>query len=87
VGRQANRTLAKRLGEITGLPVVGLDRVFWQPGLVATPRNEWTCAQELLVANEGWIMDGDLGPLDVIEPRLRAAETVIFLDFSFARCA
>jgi len=86
-GASGKSTLAKRLGEITGLPVVELDKVFWQPGLVATPRNEWTSAQELLVANDGWIMDGDLGPLDVIEPRLRAAETVIFLDFSFARCA
>jgi len=86
-GASGKSTLAKRLGEITGLPVVELDKVFWQPGLVATPRNEWTSAQELLVANDGWIMDGDLGPLDVIEPRLRAAETVIFLDFSFALCA
>jgi adenylate kinase family enzyme len=86
-GASGKSTLAKRLGEITGLPVVELDRVFWQPGLVATPRNEWTWAQDLLVANEGWIIDGDLGPLDVIESRLRAAETVIFLDFSFARCA
>jgi adenylate kinase family enzyme len=86
-GASGKSTLAKRLGEITGLPMVELARVFWQLGLVATPRNEWTCAQDLLVANEGWIMDGDLGPLDLIEPRLRAAETVIFLDFSFARCA
>jgi hypothetical protein len=86
-GASGKSTLAKRLGEITGLPVVELVRFFWQPGLVATPRNEWACAQDLLVANEGWIMDGDLGPLDDIESRLRAADTVIFLDFSFARCA
>jgi hypothetical protein len=32
-------------------------------------------------------MDGDLGSLDVVETRLRAADTVIFLDFSLARCA
>lgn len=32
-------------------------------------------------------MDGDLGPYDVVEVRLRAVDTIIFLDFSFARCA
>jgi adenylate kinase family enzyme len=89
VGRGASgkSTLAKRLGEITGLPVVELDRIFWRPGLVATPREEWVAAQELLVAKEEWIIEGDLGQLDFVETRLRFADTVIFLDFSFMRCA
>jgi adenylate kinase family enzyme len=86
-GASGKSTLAERLGEITGLPVVHLDKVFWRPGLVATPRDEWADAQALLAAKERWIMEGDLGPLDVVGPRLRAAETVIFLDFSLARCA
>jgi hypothetical protein len=34
-----------------------------------------------------WIMDGDLGSYDVVEVRLRAADTIIFLDFSLVRCA
>jgi adenylate kinase family enzyme len=81
VGRGASgkSTLAKRLGEITGLPVVELDRIFWRPGLAATPREEWVAAQELLVANEEWIIEGDLGQLDFVETRLRSADTVIFL--------
>jgi adenylate kinase family enzyme len=86
-GASGKSTFAKRLGEITGLPVVELDKVFWRPGLIATPPDEWVAAQELLGATKGWIMDGDLGQLDVVEPRLRAADTVIFLDFSFVRCA
>jgi len=32
-------------------------------------------------------MDGDFGPYDAIEVRLRAADTIIFLDFAFVRCA
>src|ERR1700681_4009096 len=43
--------------------------------------------QEKLVAGDGWIMDGELGPYDAIELRLRAAHTIIFLDFSLFRCA
>jgi hypothetical protein len=30
--------------------------------------------QERLAAKDGWIMDGDLGPYDVVEVRLRAAD-------------
>jgi adenylate kinase family enzyme len=86
-GASGKSTLARRLGEITGLSVVELDKVFWRPGLVATPREEWVAAQDLLVATDGWIIDGDLGQFDVVETRLRAADTVIFLDFSFLCCA
>ena len=31
-------------------------------------------------------MDSDLGPFDVLEGRLRRADTVLLLDCSFARC-
>jgi adenylate kinase family enzyme len=86
-GASGKSTLAKRLGEITGLPVVELDKIFWQPGLHAMPTGRWIEAQTLLVANSGWILDGDLGRLDNVATRLRAADTVIFLDFSLARCA
>jgi adenylate kinase family enzyme len=86
-GASGKSTLAARLGEITGLPVIELDKVFWQPGLVATPRDRWVVVQERFVAEEGWIMDGDLGPYDVVEVRLRAADTIILLDFSLVRCA
>jgi len=86
-GASGKSTLAARLGEITGLPVMELDRIFWRKGLVATPRDQWTAVQEKLVAEERWIMDGDLGPDDVVEVRLRAADTIILLDFSLIRCA
>jgi adenylate kinase family enzyme len=85
-GASGKSTLAVRLGEISGLPVVELDKIFWQPGLVAMPREEWVEIQQKLVARREWIMDGDLGPYDAIEVRLRAADTVVFLDFSLLRC-
>src|SRR5712692_7323271 len=86
-GASGKSTLAVCLGEITGLPVIELDKIFWRPGLAATPRDQWVVVQERLVAEEGWIMDGDLGPYDAVEVRLRAADTIIFLDFSLVRCA
>jgi hypothetical protein len=89
VGRGASgkSTLARRLGDITGLPVTEVDKIFWQAGLIATPRQQWIEMQEQLAVGDRWIMEGDLGPFDAIEVRLRAADTVILLDFSLVRCA
>jgi adenylate kinase family enzyme len=86
-GASGKSTLARRLGELTGLPVIEVDKIFWQPGLIATPREQWVVMQEKLVARDGWIMDGDLGPYDAVEVRIRAADTIIFLDFSLVGCA
>ncbi|MGC2279059.1 MAG: hypothetical protein WA603_03530 [Candidatus Acidiferrales bacterium] len=86
-GASGKSTLAARLGEITGLPVIELDKLFWQSGLIATPRDEWQKVHINLTAQEKWIMDGDLGPYDALEPRLRPADTILFLDFSLPRCA
>jgi adenylate kinase family enzyme len=86
-GGAGKSTLAVRLGAVTGLPVIELDTRFWGPGLDATPPGEWSAIQRELVRDETWIMDGDLGPYDVLDVRLRAADTVILLDFSFWRCA
>ncbi len=86
-GASGKSTLAKRLGVITGLPIIEVDKIFWRPGLIATPREQWVAIQEKLVAEDRWIMEGELGPYDAVEVRLRAADTIIFLDFSLVRCA
>jgi nicotinamide riboside kinase len=86
-GASGKSTLARRLGDTTGLPVTEVDKIFWQPGLIATPRQRWIEMQEQLVVGDRWIMEGDLGPYDAVEVRLRAADTIIFLDFSLVRCA
>lgn len=86
-GGSGKSTLAARLGKITGLPVIELDKVFWQSGVLPMPRDQWVELQQSLVEEDRWIIDGDLGPYDAVEVRLRAADTIIFLDFSLVRCA
>src|SRR5438105_532260 len=86
-GASGKSVLAVQLADITQLPLIELDKIFWQPGLVGTPRDQWVAIQRELVKEESWIIDGDLGPHDVVDVRLRAADTVIFLDFSLVRCA
>jgi hypothetical protein len=86
-GGSGKSTLARSLGEITHLPVIELDKIFWLPGLAVMPLDRWILIQQRLIAEDEWIMDGDLGPYDAVDVRLRAADTVIFLDFSLLRCA
>ena len=85
-GASGKSTLALQLSKVTGLPVIEIDKIFWQPGLAAMPRDQWIELQQKLIKEDGWIMEGDLGPYDAVEVRLRAADTIIFLDFSLVRC-
>jgi adenylate kinase family enzyme len=85
-GGAGKSTLATRLGAGTGLPVVELDKYFWSPDLTPLPRDRWAAVQRELISTEGWILDGDLGPYDVLEVRLAAADTVVVLDFPLWRC-
>jgi adenylate kinase family enzyme len=86
-GAAGKSTLARRLGAVTGLPVVELDAHFWTPGLHPSSPRRWAEVQEGLAAEPRWIMDGDLGPYDVLDVRLRRADTVVLLDLPFLTCA
>lgn len=87
-GGAGKSVLARRLGDLTGLPVVELDTLFWRPGLGRPDAASWQACQRDLVKRHAWILDGDLGPYDDALPiRLRAADKVIVLDFAFPRCA
>ncbi len=77
-------TLAREMGEILDLEVIHLDRLFWRPGWVETPREEWRAIQEEFLRREAWIIDGNYG--STMSLRLAAADTVIFLDFPRLLC-
>jgi adenylate kinase family enzyme len=86
-GGAGKSTLARELGRRLGVPVVGLDTVFWSAELEPTPPARWAELQRELTAGDRWILDGDLGPYDVPAPRLARADTVVVLDFGLPRCA
>ncbi|HWI08009.1 MAG TPA: hypothetical protein VNT54_10880 [Solirubrobacteraceae bacterium] len=54
-GGAGKSTFSRELGQRLAIAVVHLDRHFWNPGWVATPRPAWRAAQAELLAGEAWI--------------------------------
>ncbi len=77
-------TFARRLAGKTGLPLIHLDREFWNPGWVPTPDDEWRARHAALLERDAWIIDGVY--TGTLEERVAAADTVIFLDVPRRRC-
>ena len=72
-------TFARKLAERTGLPLIHLDKEFWQPGWRITPREEWRAKVAALVAHEAWVMDGNYGAS--LDLRLPRADTLAWFDY------
>ena len=85
-GGAGKTTASQQLGELLRAPVIELDHLFWSVDLTPTPPPRWIELQAELAEGERWIMDGDLGPHDILTPRLARADTVLILDFGLARC-
>ncbi len=77
-------TLARRLAETTGLPAVHLDRVFWKGNWEAVPEAVYLAEHESLIRTEEWIIEGFVER--TMAGRLRAADVVLYLDYSGLRC-
>jgi hypothetical protein len=51
------------------------------------PVEDWERLQEETFRGGDWIADGDLGPYDAVDVRLRHADAVVLLDVPLWRCA
>ena len=84
-GGAGKSTLARQLGERTGLPVVHLDQIFWSPGnWEHLPRAEFDARLIRETEKDQWILDGNYDR--TLELRMARADTVIYLDFGRWRC-
>ena len=75
---------SKRLSEITKLPLVHLDLLYWQDECARKNREEWAKIQKELVANDEWILDGM--HISTLEIRFASADAIYFLDFETSFC-
>ena len=80
-GGAGKSTLARKLGEKTGLPVIHLDQIFWSPGNwqhLETEKFDALLMQEM--EKPAWILDGNFNR--TMSLRLEKCDTVIYLDYS-----
>ena len=77
-GGAGKSTFSRELEKRTGLPVVHLDLLYWNPNWVKTPPEQWKRVVMAALANERWVMDGNYG--GTLPLRLEACDTVVYLD-------
>jgi len=84
-GGAGKSTLARQLGEKTGLPVVHLDQIWWEPGdWQHLEKPEFDARLYAEMEKERWILDGNFNR--TIEARLERCDTVIYLDYPRLVC-
>jgi adenylate kinase family enzyme len=72
-------TLAKRLAELTGLPLHPLDMIQYRAGGGAVPHEEYLATHADLLKRDQWIIDG-FGCAASAWERFAAADTLVYID-------
>ncbi len=83
-GGAGKSTLARQLGDKLNLPVVHLDKLFWHPGWVESPKEEIDEKIMAEMEKPQWIMDGNYNR--TLPERVKYCDTIIYLDFSRFAC-
>jgi adenylate kinase family enzyme len=72
-------TLARRLSEITGLPLYPIDLMQFRAGGDKVPDDEFLAAHAALLRRPEWIIDG-YGTATTVWQHLAAADTLVYID-------
>ena len=72
-------TLAKRLADLTGLPLYPLDRIRFRAGGSEVPHEEYLKAHADLLRQDAWIIDG-FGSLQSAWEHFSKADTLVYVD-------
>ena len=83
-GGAGKSTVARKLGQVLDLEVIHLDRLFWRPGWVEPPREEWSQKVTELISGDSWVIDGNYS--GTLEMRIRRCDTIVFLDMPRLLC-
>jgi adenylate kinase family enzyme len=77
-------TLATRISERLGLPLIHLDSYYWSPGWKEPDPADWYRVVESLAAAPAWVMDGNYWM--TFGPRMAHADSLVWLDYSRGVC-
>jgi adenylate kinase family enzyme len=79
-------TFARRLSEITGIPMVSLDALYWKPGWVPSDAAEFEQRVTEVALQPRWIIDGNYTSPGAGDRRRRAADVVVWFDLPRRTC-
>ena len=79
-------TFARQLSDLTGIPFVSLDALFWKPGWVESDRAEFRERVNEAARQPRWIMDGNYTSSGAGELRRDSSDTVIWFDLPRSSC-
>ncbi|MDE6760905.1 MAG: adenylate kinase [Lachnospiraceae bacterium] len=77
-------TFARKLRELTGLPLYYLDMLWHKPDQTNISREEFDVRLSEMMKEEKWIIDGNY--LRTLEMRLKECDTVFLLDYPLEIC-
>lgn len=77
-------TFARRLREMTGLPLYYLDQIWHKADRTTVSKEEFDAKLREIIRQDSWIIDGNY--LRTMENRLEACDTVFFLDYPLEIC-
>ena len=77
-------TFSKALHKITGIPLFHLDMMYWNEDKTTVEKEVFLDRLSKALQHEKWIIDGNYS--STMELRMRACDTVIFLDYPTDVC-
>ena len=77
-------TFARKLRDLTGLPLYYLDRIYHRADRTTVSREEFDAALQQIMETDRWIIDGNYQR--TLEMRLKECDTAFFLDYPLELC-
>ena len=77
-------TFARRLRNLTGLPLYYLDMLWHKPDQTNITREEFDTLLNDIIKKDSWIIDGNYQR--TLEARLKACDTVFLMDYPLEIC-
>ena len=75
-------TFSRQLAAVTNIPLYPLDLIEYQKNGEKVSASEYNQVHRDLIKKESWVIDG-LGSLDSFWERLKAADTLIYIDLPY----
>ena len=77
-------TFSGKLHEVTGLPLIHLDNIWWKTDRTHISREEFDIKLKEILEADRWIVDGDYSR--TYKARFKTCDTVVFLDYTLEEC-